>query len=104
MNFAYLTEETQTYTTPPASLTLGHLPLKGEAQAAPGCRGLCPGLQRKIIGGEEPITCRPADLIPPEWEKAKAEIGPLAANDEEVLMYALFPAVARPYPFSPFTF
>lgn len=54
-------------------------------------------IQRKIIGGEEPITCRPADLIPPEWEKAKAEIGSLAANDEEVLMYALFPAVARPY-------
>ena len=54
-------------------------------------------IQRKIIGDDEPITCRPADLIEPEWDKMKAEIGELAETDEEVLMYAMFPAVARPY-------
>ncbi len=52
-------------------------------------------VQRKIIGDEEPITCRPADLIPPEWEKFKAEAGDLARTDEDVLMYALFPVVAK---------
>lgn len=54
-------------------------------------------VQRKIIGDETPITCRPADLIAPEWEKAKAEIGDLAQSDEDVLMYAMFPTVAKPY-------
>ena len=56
-----------------------------------------PEVQKKIVGDAEIITCRPADLIPPEWEKAKAEIGDLAVNDEEILMYALFPQVAREY-------
>lgn len=56
-----------------------------------------PEVQKKIIGDEEPITCRPADLIEPEWEKFKAEIGDLAENDEDVCMYALFPPVARDY-------
>lgn len=56
-----------------------------------------PDIQKKIVGNSEIITCRPADLIEPEWEKAKAEIGELASNDEEILMYALFPSVAKNY-------
>lgn len=57
-----------------------------------------PEVQRMILGDDEkPITCRPADLIEPGWEAAKAGIGELASNDEEVLMYALFPAVAEDY-------
>lgn len=54
-------------------------------------------VQRKIIGDDTPISCRPADLIPPEWEKYKAEAGSLAKTDEDVLMYALFPVVAKKY-------
>jgi len=56
-----------------------------------------PEVQKKIIGDEPVITCRPGELIPPGWEKAKEEIGDLAVCDEEILEYALFPAVARPF-------
>ncbi|MBP7865690.1 MAG: pyruvate carboxylase subunit B [Acidobacteria bacterium] len=56
-----------------------------------------PELIKKAIGKEEPITCRPAEMLDPGWEKAKAEIGALARSDEDVLSYALFPQVARPF-------
>jgi len=56
-----------------------------------------PEVQRKAIGDEEPITCRPADLLSPGWENAKAEIGDLAKSEEDVLSYALFPQIARPF-------
>lgn len=58
---------------------------------------LDPELQRKAIGNEQPITCRPADMIPPGWEKAKNEIGDLADSDEDILSYALFPQIAKPF-------
>ena len=54
-------------------------------------------VQKKIIGDEKPITCRPADLIEPQWEGFKAEIGDLAESDEDVCIYALFPPIARDY-------
>jgi pyruvate/oxaloacetate carboxyltransferase len=41
--------------------------------------------------GKEPITCRPADLIGPEMEKAKEESKDLAKNVCDTLIYALFP-------------
>jgi len=53
-----------------------------------------PDIRRKIIGDEVPITVRPADLLPPEFEKAKAEVAQYARSDEDVLSYALFPQVA----------
>jgi len=56
-----------------------------------------PEVKRKAIGDEEPIDCRPADLLEPGLEKARAEIGELARNDEDVISYALFPQVARPF-------
>jgi oxaloacetate decarboxylase alpha subunit len=56
-----------------------------------------PELKRKAIGDEEPINCRPADLIPPGMEQARAEIGDLARSEEDVISYALFPQVARPF-------
>jgi oxaloacetate decarboxylase alpha subunit len=56
-----------------------------------------PEIKHKAIGDEEPIDCRPADLIPPGYEKAKEEIGDLARDEEDILSYALFPQVARPY-------
>ncbi|WMW25553.1 sodium-extruding oxaloacetate decarboxylase subunit alpha [Methanolobus sediminis] len=50
----------------------------------------------KIIGDEEPITCRPADLIAPEYEKAKkeAEEMGIVKKEEDILTYALYPAIA----------
>jgi pyruvate carboxylase subunit B len=44
--------------------------------------------------GKEPITCRPADLIPAEMEKAKEESKGLARDIYDVLTYALFPKTA----------
>jgi oxaloacetate decarboxylase alpha subunit len=56
-----------------------------------------PEIQRLAIGDEEPIDCRPADLIPPGMEQAREEIGDLARDEEDVISYALFPQVARPF-------
>jgi oxaloacetate decarboxylase alpha subunit len=56
-----------------------------------------PEIKRKAIGNEEPIDCRPADLITPGMEQAQAEIGNLAQSEEDVISYALFPQVARPF-------
>ncbi|MDO5410575.1 MAG: oxaloacetate decarboxylase subunit alpha [Lachnospiraceae bacterium] len=51
-------------------------------------------VQKKVIGDEQPITCRPADLIPPELDKLEAEMSQWKEQDEDVLSYALFPQVA----------
>jgi pyruvate/oxaloacetate carboxyltransferase len=56
-----------------------------------------PEVKRKAIGDEEPIDTRPADRIPPGMEQARAEIGDLAESEEDVISYALFPQVARPF-------
>jgi len=56
-----------------------------------------PEIQRLAIGDEQPIDCRPADLIPSGMEKAREEIGDLARDEEGVISYALFPQVARPF-------
>ena len=54
-------------------------------------------IRKKIIGDEEPITCRPADLLAPELEKADAEIIDYKEKDEDVLSYVLFPQQAIEY-------
>lgn len=51
-------------------------------------------VKKKIIGDEEVVTVRPADLLEPEFEKIKLEAGVLAKCDEDVITYALFPQVA----------
>jgi oxaloacetate decarboxylase alpha subunit len=56
-----------------------------------------PEVKRKAIGDEEPITVRPADLLEPGMDRAREEIGDLAHNEEDVISYALFPQVARPF-------
>jgi pyruvate/oxaloacetate carboxyltransferase len=59
-----------------------------------------PEIRQKIIGAEKGITCRPADLIPPELEKLRrellAEFGEsMPLTEEDLLSYALYPDVAR---------
>jgi oxaloacetate decarboxylase alpha subunit len=49
------------------------------------------------IGDETPITCRPAELLEPGLEAARKEIGDLAQSEEDVVTYALFPQIARPF-------
>jgi oxaloacetate decarboxylase alpha subunit/pyruvate carboxylase subunit B len=41
--------------------------------------------------GEEPITCRPAEVLEPELEKAKKDTEGLAVDLDDVLIYALYP-------------
>ncbi len=54
-------------------------------------------LQKRAIGKEELIECRPADLLKPEFEHLRQEIGHLALNDEDVLSYAMFPEVGKQF-------
>ncbi|MCP5250319.1 MAG: sodium-extruding oxaloacetate decarboxylase subunit alpha [Burkholderiales bacterium] len=54
-------------------------------------------LQKRAIGKEEIIDCRPADLLKPELENLRQEIGHLALNDEDVLSYAMFPEVGKQF-------
>lgn len=49
---------------------------------------------KKIIGNEEVITCRPADLLAPVLEEKEKEIGMYIESDEDVLTYVLFPQIA----------
>jgi len=56
-----------------------------------------PEVQKKAIGDATPITCRPADLIPPQLDKFRAEAAQYIQQDEDVLTYALFPQVATDY-------
>ena len=50
----------------------------------------------KIIGDEEVITCRPADLLEPEFDKFKSEGEEkgFVKSDEDALTYALYPPIA----------
>ena len=54
-------------------------------------------VRKLAIGDEEPITCRPADLLEPELEKYREETKDIAKSDEDVLSYALFPQVAEKF-------
>ncbi|QUI23094.1 oxaloacetate decarboxylase subunit alpha [Vallitalea pronyensis] len=54
-------------------------------------------IKKIIIGDEEQITCRPADLIKPELKKIEAEMKHYKQQEEDVLSYALFPQVAEDF-------
>ena len=41
------------------------------------------------------MSCRPADLIPPELDKLRGEMDILAKSEEDVLTYAMFPDLGR---------
>lgn len=76
--------------------------LRGEYGAAPA--PFDAELQARVLAGAEPVTCRPADLLPPELERLDAELTGLAREQgirletgdrkiDDVLTYALFPQV-----------
>ena len=66
--------------------------VKGEYGTTP--MPIDPDFQKRIIGDEEPITCRPADLLEPELDKLRAECAKWSEQEEDVLSYAQFPKVA----------
>lgn len=49
-----------------------------------------PEFVKSIIGDEKVITCRPADLIAPEYDKFKEGMKEYYTQEEDVLSYALF--------------
>ncbi|UZR30582.1 sodium-extruding oxaloacetate decarboxylase subunit alpha [Methylococcus mesophilus] len=74
--------------------------LRGEYGATPA--PVNAELQSRVLKGDEPITCRPADLLEPELKKLTDELKRLAKEHgvklsspqvEDVLTYALFPQV-----------
>ena len=71
--------------------------LKGEYGATPA--PVNAELQARVLKGEQPITCRPADLIAPELDKLRVELAEAAKeqgfslaaeSDDDVMTYALF--------------
>ena len=66
--------------------------VKGEYGKTPVA--IDPEFQKQILKGEEPITCRPADLLKPELEDLKKECAQWITQDEDVLSYAQFGQVA----------
>jgi len=58
-----------------------------------------PEVQKKALKGyergEKPITCRPAEVLAPELDKAREETKGLAVDLEDVLTYALYPVTGK---------
>ncbi|MGI5958844.1 MAG: oxaloacetate decarboxylase subunit alpha [Massiliimalia sp.] len=56
-----------------------------------------PEFRKKIIGDEEPIDCRPADLLKPELDTLRKECADWVEQEEDVLSYAQFGQVATKF-------
>lgn len=69
--------------------------LRGEYGKAPG--EIDPELQKRILGDEEPVTVRYADLLEPGLPEAREYLGARARSDEDVLSYIAFPPQAEAF-------
>ncbi|MBA1306370.1 sodium-extruding oxaloacetate decarboxylase subunit alpha [Stutzerimonas stutzeri] len=69
--------------------------LQGRYGKAPA--PVCEHLRFQAIGSEEVIKCRPADLLAPELDKLRKDIGELAKSEEDVLTFAMFPDIGRKF-------
>ncbi len=74
--------------------------LRGEYGATPA--PVNKALQQRVLDGDRPVTCRPADLLEPEVDKLTRELEGIVAEKgirlaeqkiDDVLTYALFPQV-----------
>jgi len=74
--------------------------LKGEYGATPA--PVNDVLRQKVLAGNDPVTCRPADLLSPEFDRLKKELAGIASEKgfklaheiDDTLTYALFPQPA----------
>ncbi len=69
--------------------------VKGEYGKTPGF--ISDEIIKKILGEEERITCRPADLIAPELNAAIEAAKEYAEQEEDTLSYAMLPQVAEKF-------
>lgn len=69
--------------------------IKGMYGIPPG--PIDPEVEKKILGEQQRLSCRPADLLEPAYERCAEEIGALARTEEDVISYAMFPAQAREF-------
>ena len=69
--------------------------LRGQYGAAPG--PVAADILERVLGDEQPITCRPAELVSERLEDYREQIGELARSEEDLLSFALFPQTARAY-------
>ncbi len=76
--------------------------LKGEYGKTPAA--VDPALRKRVLNGNDPVTCRPADLLKPEMETLTTKFDGIAREEgirragrpiEDVLTYALFPQVGQ---------
>jgi oxaloacetate decarboxylase alpha subunit/pyruvate carboxylase subunit B len=60
-----------------------------------------PEIQKKVLKGyergEEPITCRPAEVLEPELEKAKEDVKGLAVDLDDEILYAIYPVTGKKF-------
>jgi len=60
-----------------------------------------PEVQKKALKGyergEEPITCRPAEVLEPELAKAQEEIKDLAVDLDDEVLYAIYPVTGKKF-------
>ena len=81
--YSMVTDETRRY----AAGYYGRTPVPIEAK-----------LRKKLMGGQKPIACRPADLLKSGLVAAAEELPPNTIRaEEDILSYALFPEVALGY-------
>ncbi len=66
--------------------------VRGEYGATPA--PISEEFRKKIIGDDEPITCRFADTLEPEMDKLREQASKYIRQEEDVLTYAMFPQVA----------
>ncbi|MEF8823395.1 MAG: pyruvate carboxylase subunit B [Desulfohalobiaceae bacterium] len=60
-----------------------------------------PEVQKKALQeyprGSEPCSCRPADILEPELDKAREEVKDLAKDIDDVLIYTLYPTTGKKF-------
>ena len=66
--------------------------VRGEYGATPA--PISDEFRKRIIGDDEPITCRFADTLEPEMDKLREQASKYIRQEEDVLTYAMFPQVA----------
>lgn len=58
-----------------------------------------PEVQKKALKGyargEEPITCRPAEVLEPELEQAQKDVEGLAQDIDDEVLYAIYPVTGK---------